>query len=211
MIYRSDRFAKAVGCMSLLVLTACSGATSRVKPPRIDPDEAGQLAISQYDTNADGALSKVELDKCPGVKRAIRLYDTNGDSTVSEEEIVYRIRGWQERRVGMMSVTCSVRMDGRPLSGATIRLVPEKYLGDNVKIAAGITIEDGMAFLAIDDADLPEDQKGLGAVHVGVYKVQITHPSRSIPAKYNTNTTLGIDVAQDNPEILELVFNVTSR
>ena len=34
-------------------------------------------------------------------------------------------------------------------------------------------------------------------VYGGTYKIEITHPNVQVPAKYNTSTTLGEEVARD--------------
>ena len=41
----------------LLLLVGCIGRPSRVKPPIIDPDKVGQMAIAQSDADADRVLS----------------------------------------------------------------------------------------------------------------------------------------------------------
>jgi hypothetical protein len=46
----------------------------------------------------------------------------------------------------------------------------------------------------------------------GTFKIQITHPSQQIPAKYNTQTELGDEVAHDiNPTGAPVRINLTSR
>ena len=49
--------------------------------------------------------------------------------------------------------------------------------------------------MRIAEEDLPESQKGMVGIHNGTYRVEITHPEVSIPAKYNTETTLGFEPA----------------
>ena len=210
MIVSSVRNAAFIGSSLLLLLSGCSGRPSRVKPPNIDPDKAGQMAIAQYDADADGVLSAEELDQCPGLKRAIAIYDINRDLSLSADEIAKRIRSWQDSKVGLMSMGCTVRLNGSPLEGATVKFIPESYLGEAVKPASGTTDEFGRATIAVADADLPDNEQGLVGARVGVYKVQVTHPDRSIPTKYNTETTLGQEVAQDNPDVMgmSVVFDL---
>jgi hypothetical protein len=52
-----------------------------------------------------------------------------------------------------------------------------------------------------DDVSPPSD-RGLLGVHYGTYKVEVTHPSVAIPAKYNTATTLGYETEVGNPSLL---------
>ena len=210
MAVRSGQFA-VLGVSSLVILAGCMGGPTRMKPPSIDPALVGQRALSQYDTDGDGGISGKELDKCPGIKRRLQAYDTNIDTKVSAEEIANRVREWQATKLAIISVMGELRMDGQPLSGANIQFIPEDFLSEHLKVASGTTDDSGYFSVAIDDSELPDDQKGLTGAQVGVYKVSITHPSRSIPEKYNSATHLGIEVARDNPEILQLVFSVTRR
>ena len=206
----SHRFTPLFACVAVSVTLGCGGQPSPVQPPDIVAQTAAAAALEQYDADKDGALADMELEQCPGILRAIRLYDLDNDGRVSGDEIANRIRVWREIKLGLMSMICVVTMDGRPLNEAQVKLIPEKFLGNNIKTATG-TMENGTAILAIADADLPPDQQGLVGVHIGVYKVEITHPSQSIPTKYNTETMLGFEVAQDNPELQNLVFNISSR
>jgi len=206
----SGRDLIATANLSLLLFVGCTGKPSRIVPPAIDPDQAARLAIAEYDGDSDGLLSTGEMDRCAGLKRAVELYDTNRDQSVSADEIAVRIRMWQESKVGLMPLGCYVKINDQPLEGATVRFVPESFLGEAVKPASGITRASGAASISVADADLPDDQKGLSAVHVGVYKVEITHPNRTIPSRYNTRTTLGQEIARDNPDVMQgVVFDLS--
>ena len=46
----------------------------------------------------------------------------------------------------------------------------------------------------------PPPRKGLIGIHYGTYKIVITHPSVQIPAKYNSQTTLGYETQRGNPD-----------
>ena len=84
-----------------------------------------------------------------------------------------------------------VRLHGSLLEGATLRFIPESYSGKAVQPALGTTDEYGQTTIAVTDVDLPDEQKGLIGAHLGVYKVEITHPDRSIPPDYNAETIWG--------------------
>jgi hypothetical protein len=172
------------------LITGCGGL-STVKPPDVDADEAAAAAIAQYDSDGDELLSQEELSKLPALK--LSSADTDGDSKVSAGEIATRIRLWSEGTTGILSFYCTVTFDGKVLDGAEVMLDPEPFLGDAVKPAKGITRSDG-AILKIDPELLPEDQKMLRGVQPGLYKVRITHPTIKIPARYNTQTTLGQEI-----------------
>jgi hypothetical protein len=180
-------------CGALLLgvaLAGCSGRRSPVLPPALKPQEAAQAALAAYDADGDGVLSAEELRKAPGLRAA----DRNKDGRVTAEEIAERIAQWQADDIGMTTVVCTVLFDGRPLEGATVTFVPEAFQGEAVKPASGVTQASGRTGLVIDDELLPRDQKGLRGVQPGFYRVEITHPSIPIPARYNTETTLGYEV-----------------
>jgi hypothetical protein len=199
-----------VWAITPLVLSGCGGRPSRVEMQTLDPAANAAAAIKQYDTDGDGALSKVELAKCPGILKAIELYDKNADGKVSKDEIANRIQTWIDDKTASLSLSCLVTIDGKNLDGGTIELIPEEFFGESLHPASG-EISQGVALLAIDPSLLPPDQADLRGVHPGVYKVKITHPSIKIPAKYNDQTTIGQEVAQDNPDLEMMEFKITSR
>src|SRR5688500_9351038 len=101
----------------LLTLTiaalGCSSGPSRIQPPSIDADDAASQAMELYDKDGDGAIAAAELDAAPGLKAAMATLDTSKDGSVQEEEITARIESWQASGVGIVSLNCTVTMDGR--------------------------------------------------------------------------------------------------
>jgi hypothetical protein len=168
----------------------------RVFPPNIDAAAAGAEAIKQFDTDHDGKISGEELDKCPGLKAAIDNIDRSGNEEITAEKITARIKAWQDSKLGRMSLACRVTHNGEPLAGAIVKFVPEKFLGDNLKVATGKTDAHGMAMLSIPatSGDGPRLPPGVAP---GFYRVEITKVGEDIPAKYNTETVFGQEVAID--------------
>ena len=77
-------------------------------------------------------------------------------------------------------------------------------------LAVGAVDAAGIASLAITEADLPADLRGLRGVQFGMYRVKITHPSRSIPPKYTNGTELGCEIFPlGEPEFL--TYNVRTK
>jgi hypothetical protein len=152
-----------------------------------------------YDKNADGALAGDELTAVPGIKKHLDKYDTDGNQQVSRDEIAARLGDWGSQKMALMGRSYVVTLDGRPLEGATVTMVPESYLGDGVKQATGVTAANGLTRMTHADEDLPKSANGrpIPGVRGGTFKVQVTHPSRKIPANYNTSTELGDEVAYD--------------
>ena len=180
-------------------LCGCSRGPSRITPPRIDPERSAADAIRLYDADKDGSLNAAELAKCPGMLAEIKSYDRDGNGLVSQAEIAARIKDLRSHGVGLTRLNCDVTINGRGLKDATVEFEPEPYLGDEIQAAQGITDADGVAQMAIPNDKLPADQQGLKAIHYGTYKVRITHPKTKLPAKYNTETTLGYESRPGDP------------
>ena len=75
----------------------------------------------------------------PGLKAAIKQLDTNHDGKISEQEIADRIKSWADSQIGRMQVTCRVTHNGKPLAGAKVVFVPEKFLGGTIQSGSGTT------------------------------------------------------------------------
>jgi hypothetical protein len=83
-----------------------------------------------------------------------------------------------------------VRRRNQPLAGATVRLIPDEIL-TNLKAAEGITDPRGYIDFRIPGSDSP-------GVQPGIYRVEVSLKDASgkehIPAKYNSQTELGLEV-----------------
>lgn len=194
--------------LALIVMPGCSGKPGRLEPPSI-PDDAGQQAVTTYDANGNGAIDGDELAKVPALKATLKRVDANGDGQVSAEEINERINVWRKSRTAITRGEATVIRDGRPVSGAVVKLVPESFLGPAVKAAQGTTGPDGNCFLEI--ARNPDES----GVHLGYYRIEITHPApdgkEQIPARYNVETELGEEITSDEPGSTNLKLNLTGK
>jgi hypothetical protein len=188
----------AVG-VAMLLLAGCSGKPSRVHPDAIAGD-APQKAMKLYDTDHDGFIDGAELDKVPGLKAALKQVDTNGDGKISAEEIAARIKVWKDSKIGRTTLPVPVKHNGMPLVGAKVRLVPESFLGTGLQTGEGITNERGVAIVSAQRN--AGDTPGLSP---GFYRVEITKEGDTIPAKYNTATTLGLEVGAANHDTISAI------
>jgi len=168
----------------------------------MDAVAVGAEAIKQFDANHDGKLSGKELEKCPGLKAAIAQIDRSGKGEITAKKIAARIKAWQDSKLGRMSLGCAVMHNGEPLEGAEVKFVPEKFLGKNVKTAKGKTDANGMAMLSVPTRATGGLREPPG-VAPGFYRVEITKAGEKIPAKYNTETIFGQEVAMDAKGIQE--------
>lgn len=180
---------------AMLLTVGCSGAPGRLSPPKVSADAAADEALAASDKNQDGNLAKDELEKFPGLAHAFKGYDADGSGQLSRDEIAAGIRVWSEGRMGMTSWPFQLRFNGRPLEGAQVKLIPESYLNGAVLPASGESGPGGQGSLGIAMEDLPANAPKRPLIQPGLYRVEITHPTTSIPAKYNTESTLGLEVA----------------
>ena len=203
------------GLVVMLWLSGCDRKPERAEVPTLDPAAIAAGAMSAYDTNSDGSVAGDELAKAASITDhpdlPVKLIDKNSDGQISKDEIQNRVQQWIDSKVGILSFHCNVTLDGKPLEGATVTYVPEPFMGGAVEEATGITDETGAAVIAIDQAKLPSHLKGIHGMRSGFYKVEVTHPSKSILAKYNTETTLGQEVSSDGVGSINVVHALESR
>src|SRR6476620_6905195 len=194
----SDRIGnRSMWVLCSAALTAIAGCRG-VKEYRVDPVAASKAAMEQYDKNGDGLLDMTELRACPALLRELRSYDSSKDKKLSADEIGAQIQDMYGQGPGMISLNCTVSLDGTALSGATVRFIPEAFLGPQIKEADGVTSSSGTAALGISPDELPKELRRHHLMRVGIYRVEITHPTKKIPAKYNTETELGFEFHQTN-------------
>jgi hypothetical protein len=194
----------ALAAVVLLVVGGCMREPPRVQMISVDADAAGQEAMNMYDTNKDGKISGAELDKAPSLKEGLTGFITTKEKGITAAMIAERVKRWQnDYKVGIMGgVSCKVNLGGKPLANAEVKFVPEKFMGANVPESTGKTGPDGVATISVPTTSA-EDASG---VPPGWYKVEIK-AAEGIPAKYNTQTTLGIEIAPDvrgNPIVFDL-------
>ena len=189
----------AVGA-ALLVVAGCSGRPSRVYPDAVASD-APQKAMDLYDTDKDGFIDGAELDKVPGLKAALKQVDTNGDGKISADEIAARIQVWRDSRLGRTTLSVPVKHNGAPLVGAKVRLVPESFLGSGLRAGEGTTDARGVASVSAP----PRKAGDVPGLSPGFYRVEITKEGENIPAKYNTATTLGLEVGPLDQDVIAAI------
>lgn len=209
-IASTRRVTTLVGCLAMTA--GCNSRPSAIQPVDVDGASAAAEAMGKVDSDADAAFSDAELAAIPGILKHKAKYDLDGDGKVSQQEIADRIDLWATQGLGLKSLAVEVTLDGRPLSGASVKFVPEPFLGDAPKEATGVTDGNGATKIGIANEHLPESlqQARLRGLYGGLYKIEVTHPDRPLPAKYNTATTLGEEIAKDTtPDRLSL--KLTSR
>ena len=72
----------------------------------------------------------------------------------------------------------------------------------------GFTLVELLVVIAIIGIQ-PDPSRKLTGMFPGRYKVEITHPRIALPPRYNTQTTLGQQVAPDDPAVMSVVYDLT--
>jgi len=193
------------------VLILAAGCSSSSTTPEVhsqasyDPDALTAAAFAEYDRDKNGTLEKAEIDACPALKGAITGIDTNRDGKISTDELRARYASYAAANTATVSVVVTVTLDGAPLPDATVLFVPEKFMESIIKETSGKTGADGTI------STFTSDGKQFVGIQPGMYRVRVTHEGgKVIPAKYNTQTTLGVEVfgGRGSPA---LTFALTSR
>jgi hypothetical protein len=177
-----------------LLVLGCSGQPSRAYPPAYS-SSAGADAIAAYDANRDGSIHEAELDRVPALRSALGQVDADNNGRITAQEIDDRIKNWLSLKIAEMPVRCEVSLDGAPLADAQVVLEPEPFQGTKVHSAQGTTVEDGSGGISMSKEHLADSR--YPGVACGWYKIRVTSASRTIPARYNTETTLGCEVAMN--------------
>lgn len=187
---------RMVGCSALLAFVSLVVGCGKGKPiasgANIDAAQITSQVFKAFDKNGDQKLSKDELVNCPGLMSSIDRFDQNKDGAISTEECQGKFSELERQGASLVAVTFVVRRNGVPVQGATVKLVPESFMGDQSKTASGVTDQDGSTVPSIPDEDIPSEYRGkIRGAPTGIFRVEVTHPSIPIPAKFNTQTTLG--------------------
>src|SRR5690606_19760295 len=133
--------------LTVVLIVGCSGKPGRVAAPSVDADDAAQAALKLYDRDGDGLLNSEELKASPPLMNALGAYDTDHDGALSQAELVAGMESWSRRGIGATAVPFTVRLDGRPLDGAEVKLTPAPFLGNAISQAGGTTDASGAGSL----------------------------------------------------------------
>ncbi len=180
----------------ICVIGACGCGTgdNRVDVPGFDPQADAAEAISAGDANQDGMLSAEELSRSPGLRAAMAAIDRDGNGGIDAVELAARLQSYVDDKIGLLSLSCEVSLDGAPLDGATVEFIPEQFLADVLQPARGKTRRDGAGPIKLADGSLP-------GIAPGIYRVKISKRAgdrEMLPAHYNEQTELGFEVSNSD-------------
>lgn len=192
-------------CVAAVFAGGCGPSrAARVIAPALDPEAVTSGIMNAADSDGDGILRGAELDTVPALATAVRAMDTNADKALSAEELIAWLQAVKDSRVAITSLAVTVTHKGRPLADATVRLVPEAFMGTTTKAAEGRTDQDGSAMIAIPGSIYT-------GVNCGLYRVEITgkgNDSARLPGAFNKSSKLGVAVGGGLPATGRAVFSL---
>jgi hypothetical protein len=207
----SSRIGCLFACLGLLVIAGCSDQPKA--PPRfhLNPQQAAEDAMKLYDKNGDGTLDAKKLLASPplaALLRNLKAANSNHPNSLTTRDIADRLEQWQALPTTLVSPLIMIRLDGKPLEGATVTYDPEPFLGPSYHAHQGQTASNGAAVLN------PEC-KGYPGVYVGLYRVRVSKVvggEEIIPKRYNVETVLGREAAACvPPPYCDGIFDLKSK
>ena len=176
----------------------CSGQRGAVGAVDVDPVEASKTLIAGNDKNGDGTLSSDELGGLAAISGRLDKFDQDGDGKISQLEMQENLARVFDGRTGLLSATCQVTRNGRPLSGAYVYFVPIPLVENLIPEASGVTDAGGVAKISIQKENLPKNAPPVsGLIRPGLYFIEIKHPTINVPEQYNAMTTLGQEISPE--------------
>jgi hypothetical protein len=160
------------------------GCTQGLRAPTYQPEAMAREAFRLYDTNKDGKLDASELKSCPSLADAVAILDTNNDKCIDEPELLVALKAIERQSVGLSDIEVAVTRQSRPVVGATLKLIPEPFMLGIIEPATGVSNASGVVRLQIEG-------QSMQGIRFGFYRAEVTHAGETIPAQYNTKTTLG--------------------
>jgi hypothetical protein len=155
-----------------------------------------------YDSSGKGYLLAVDLQKCPPLKQAFDRIDANHDGKLALDELAARHAFWTTPITSSVSPELRITYKGHPLTLATVRLEPDPCMGEGFVPVEGKTDLQGVARPKVD-AGQP--------VSCGLYLVRVSkHEAgrETIPAKYNSQSELGCEIAMGDRAHREVLFEL---
>jgi len=188
------RYGLLAGCVSVMVLlvSGCGSSSAPPPPPKLDAAALATAAMKAFDANKDRSLSAAEVESSPSLKSVFSRWDADHNGKLTEAEIAAQIKSWTVAGAGLMRLNCVVRSGGKGVPGVHVTLKPESFLGNSALASSGVSNQFG-------EVDLSCGRQS--GVMLGLYRIEITSDSEKLPAKFNTATTLGQEVAPTAPNL----------
>src|SRR5947208_3496966 len=87
---------RVAGFFALAAIFATGCGSKSLTPPKFDPETIAQQAMDEYDTNKDGKLDQMELEKCPALRHALLQIAGPEKNYIDQEDLVKRLEKFQK-------------------------------------------------------------------------------------------------------------------
>ena len=155
----------------------------------MDAEVITENVMEMFDSNTDGALDESELVSAPSLAYSLKAIDTNENGKLEVEEIRERFDTYVRLKIARRRFNMQIRHKRRPLADAKVEMIPAPFMEGIIAPASGVTTEDGTVTM---DAKLSARR---ATVNLGFYRIKVNSEKTKIPAKFNEETTLGVEVA----------------
>src|SRR5690606_22929541 len=159
------------------------------------PDAFAKSLMERCDADTNGAISKQEATKAPGLVADFKRYDTDGDSSLSQAELAARAQLWADRGDGLVSIRCVVKQEGRQLGNVTVKLIPDESLEGVIQPAETVSHESRASSLSIPPELKSEAHKKIAGMQYGLYRVEVSHPDMNLVP---TPDSAGCDIGPED-------------
>ena len=147
--------------------------------------------MERFDSNGDQIIGQAEWANSPSLASAFADFDSDGDGKIAASDVTGRLLRLSMSDKPLAEVECHVQQEGSPLAGASVRFKPMLAKPAPNWAGEGVTNAQGLAMISLPVDAIPTELQGAKGIPPGVYLVEITHPERQIPARYNSATELG--------------------
>jgi hypothetical protein len=183
---------------ALVGWTGCNGGAAAIPPVKVNFERVVEQLLTDYDVDKNLALSKSELDAHPAVAECLSRCRRDRGDEISADQLERFLQAIFDPRAALVGASCVVRRNGQPLSGAEVRFVPLPAFEGVLPTGSGVSDSYGAAMITPPREALPEEAPAApGLMPPGLYLVEVSHPSVTIPEKYNRNTVLGKEVSSE--------------
>lgn len=174
-----------VSAFTLAGITGCGSRPPRAAAPDWSPSDMAQAAITQLDASGDSVIDRKEVAASPGLLDAFETLDADGSDSLSAAEIEERFKLYDKLKTAFVKTTIQVKLNGRPLNGVLVKLIPEDFQGDALSPAVGTTNQVGQVSPRTEGKSFP-------AMQPGFYRVEL-YEDEAASKPIEVKTPLGLE------------------
>ena len=189
----TTRYATTPLVIAIVTFLGCADRSLPTKD--YDSQAIAAAVLASYDADDDGKLDEDELLKCLPLQSALDRIDANEDGAVDASEIAGRINAYAAMSQYIVAEVF-VRQGGRPAANALVTLTLTEFMQSNSTKFTATTSAAGNG--------MPQSSpEGLLGFPPGFYDVEVVHGGRT--------WSFGVEMADDNPTVNRLGFDLTEK